>query len=171
MLFNRLIVTAAAVLAIAAPAMGAPAAQGSPRAFVAWIYSHYPAPEHSAFDPMGRSAAQVFDPPMVALLREDSRLAGGEVGAIDADLFCQCQDDAGLKAHVDDVRTTGPAAASAVVALAYPGDAQAGPPSRITLSLVLLNGRWRVHDIASADTPSLRSMLIHANAEARRGRR
>jgi len=38
------------------------------------------------FDPTGKSASEVFDPGMIAAFREDSRLANGEVGFVDADL-------------------------------------------------------------------------------------
>ena len=166
----RILAGLTAILALAAPALAPAAAPsaGSAREFVAWIYSHYPQREHSTFDPMGRSAAQVFDPPMVALLREDSRLAGGEVGAIDADEFCQCQDDSGLKSRIGEVRGASPTTASVVVTLAYPGEHQTGGPAHITLSLVRLKGQWRVHDIASADSPSLVAYLVKANADARR---
>jgi len=160
--------TCALALLLGLPAVASAAAAPSARAFVAWIYGHYPIPETSHFEPMGRSAPQVWDAGMVALLKEDSRLAGGEVGFIDADEFCQCQDDGGMKSRIADVQSTGPASAVAHVTLSYPGEA-GGAPQTVTLYLVLVKGQWRVHDLGNHDNPSLRADLIKANAEARRG--
>ena len=162
----KTLASAAAALVLSAGAVHA--ASQDARGFVVWIYSHYPQPESSTFDPMGRSAARVFDAGMVALLKEDSRLANGEVGAVDADEFCMCQDDGGMTVSIGAVRSTGPASADADVTLSYPHDAQAGAPTHLTLRLVKVGAAWRVHDIASHDQPSFKDYLVKANAEARR---
>ena len=151
------------------PAAAADAAGA--RVFLARLYAHYPVPPgRESFVPTGPAAARVFDPGMVALLREDERLAGGEVGAIDADPLCDCQDDSGLKVTIEAVRLTGPSSAQATVALRF---AASVPPDfeRLRISLVRVAGRWRIHDIGSKSTSSLRAYLTRqnrANANQRR---
>lgn len=141
---------------VAADAAGA-------RAFLEKIYAHYPtAPGRQAYFPTGPVARRVFDPEMVALLREDQRLAGGEVGAIDGDPLCDCQDDDGLSVSIEDIRLTGASSANAAIALRF------NPPAapafeQLAISLVVVAGRWRIHDIRSKDTPSLRAYLIQEN--------
>ena len=53
-------------------------------------------PDYNPFDQPER----VFAPPLLAAINEDARLANGEVGYLDGDPLCQCQDAAGLKARV-----------------------------------------------------------------------
>jgi hypothetical protein len=100
-------IAAACLASIASPVAAAPDA-ASAKAFVEKLYSHYPSnPNRPAFDPTGKNANQVFDPGMIAAFREDTRLANGEVGFVDSDPLCQCQDDGGLKATVVSVTMTG----------------------------------------------------------------
>jgi len=99
---NRIAVwTAAAYVAsVVSPAAAAPDAARA-RAFVEKLYSHYPSkPGRTSFDPTGKNAGEVFDPGLIAAFREDARLANGEVGFVDADPLCQCQDDSGLKSKI-----------------------------------------------------------------------
>ena len=113
------------------------------------------------FDPTGKSASEVFDPGMIAAFREDSRLANGEVGFVDADPLCQCQDDSGLKPKVVSVTMTGPDAADAVVNLQYPEETVV-----LTLHLVPVNGAWRIYDLSMGDVKSYRADLLKATKEA-----
>ena len=157
-----------AALLSAAPANAAEPAGA--RAFLQRLYSHYPmAGGRTPFDPTGRSASAVFDAGMIALIREDRRLAKGEVGAMDSDPLCQCQDDRGMKVDVGSPVATGPHTATAPVVLRF---SEASPPDiqQVEFSLVLVNGQWRIHDIKSADTPSLRAYLIKANHDHARGK-
>ena len=98
---------------------------------------------------------------MIAAFREDARLANGEVGFVDADPLCQCQDDGGLKSKVVSVTMTGPNAADAVVNLQYPDTTLA-----LTLHLVPVNGAWRIYDLSTGDVKSYRADLLKANKEA-----
>ena len=151
------------------PATAASAAGA--RIFLQKIYSHYPTPpDRKGFIPTGPVARQVFDPGMVALLREDERLADGEVGAIDADPLCDCQDDSGLKITIEDVRLAGPASAKARVTLQF-GAPAAPATERLQISLAVVAGQWRIHDIGSRATPSLRAYLLHENHANANGRR
>ena len=73
-----------------------------------------------AFDPVGPAAAQVFDAPLVALIRRDQRNARGEVGALDGDPLCDCQDDAGMTWRIAGVVPQGADKAVARVRLTFP---------------------------------------------------
>jgi hypothetical protein len=154
-------IAAACLASVASPVAAAPDA-ASARAFVEKLYSRYPSkPNGMAFDPTGKNASEVFDPGMIAAFREDARLANGEVGFVDADPLCQCQDDDGLKSKVMSITMTGPNAADAVVNLQYPDATLA-----LTLHLVPVNGAWRVYDLSTGDVKSYRADLLKANKEA-----
>src|SRR4029077_15419708 len=122
---NRIAVWIAAALLVsmASPVMAALDA-ASARAFVEKLYAHYPSKPGSrdAFNPTGKNASQVFDPGLIAAFREDTKLAHGEVGFVDSDLLCQCQDDSGLKWSIASAAVTAPNAADVVVNLDYPSD-------------------------------------------------
>ena len=135
----------------------------SARVFVTQLYSHYPQREGGPeFDPVGRSAGAVFDPNLVALIRKDARRTPpGDVGAIDGDPICDCQDDGGLSVTINAIRSTGPSHAAAFVDLRF-GEASPPETSRLELDLVVVQGQWRVHDIRTKDTPSFRAYLIRS---------
>ena len=150
--------------AFAATLLAAVAAQAQDlagaRAFVGRLYAHYPtANRNPAFDPLAAPVeARVFDPSLVRLLDDDRRLAQGEVGSLDGDPLCDCQDDGGMRFTLRSVRAAGANAATAIVIRhATPGDEPAALP--ITLDLVRLTGGWRIRDIHTPDTPSLRALL------------
>lgn len=157
-----------ASLGLAAQSAAAqPAAAAGPRAFVVWVYSHYP------YSP-GRgkwsfTQPGVFDDLMVAEFRKDVRLSKGEVGAVDGDPLCLCQDDAGLKPIIGEAKMTGPAAATVPVTLTYPGQGPAAS-DRIQLLLVIEHGQWRIADVRAADPKSFRQWLIKANRDHAAGR-
>jgi hypothetical protein len=136
------------------------------RAFVAGLYSHYPSsPNGQVFSPTDKNAADVFDPGMIALIKEDEKLANGEVGFIDADPLCQCQDDGGIKVTITSVTMKAANAATAVVDLHFPQ----GKPNPLTLHLVVVNGKWRVYDLSAPGMASFRADLAKANKEAAAG--
>ena len=156
----------AALVAIGTANAAAPDVN-SARAFLQKIYAHYPQPANGpVFSPTDKDAASVFDPGMVALFREDTRLAKGEVGFVDADPLCQCQDDGGLKPKILSVVLQGANAATAVVDLRFEG----GKPNPLTLHLVVVNGQWRIYDLSAADMKSYRADFIKANKEHAAGR-
>ncbi|MGH7023962.1 MAG: hypothetical protein ACREEB_10280 [Caulobacteraceae bacterium] len=145
---------------LASPASAADV--GGARKFVAWIYSHYPT-SGSGFVALGAAAKTVFHPSLLALIGEDRRLADGEVGALDGDPLCDCQDDGGMTFQIKSVRDDGDERATAVVVRREVEDPAAVD---ITLDLALSDGHWRVYDIHTKDTPSLRTLLIKSNLAA-----
>ena len=137
------------------------------KAFVVWLFSHYPQ-RASHFDPLGRSSAAVFDPPMIALFRENDRLTPkGDEGALDGDPICDCQDDSGLVVKRMTVASTDALDATASVEFVLAG----GDRRTERFDLVLVGGHWRIRDIHTKDTPSLRAYLIQSNRALQPGRR
>jgi hypothetical protein len=131
----------------------------TPRRFLDRIYAGY---KHSDFSPLVHPD-RYFAPPLVAAIREDSRLAHGEVGYLDGDPLCQCQDASGLRARIARVSVTGPGHATAEVILDYPDNT----PARVRLSLVRARLGWRIADVSAGDQPSLIRALERSNRRAR----
>lgn len=145
----RIFLMAAALVAVAASG-ASPAA--TPIAFLDDLYAHY---RNSAFCPTcDGTAGRIFDASLVALIRKDEKLADGEVGSLDGDPVCDCQDPGGMKAKVLSVASSGASAAAAKVELRFPDG-----PRQMTLDLVLTKDGWRIHDTHTKDTPSLRKLL------------
>ncbi|MGH9809862.1 MAG: DUF3828 domain-containing protein [Terriglobia bacterium] len=160
--FNVAWIATAWLVCVASPVIAAPDAAGA-RAFVEKLYSHYPSkPDEKAFDPTGKNAGEVFDPGMIAAFREDARLANGEVGFVDADPLCQCQDDSGLRSKIVSVGITRPDNADVIVNLQYPDN----KTLEMTLRLVAMKGAWRIYDLSTGDVKSYRADLLRANKEA-----
>jgi len=142
-------------------ALAAAAAQPeTPRRFLTRVYASYHVSNFSPF----RHADRYFAPPLVAAISKDSRLAHGEVGYLDGDPLCQCQDTAGLRARVASVRSSGAGQAKAEVILSYPDNT----PTRIRLSLAMTKSGWRIADVSANGEPSLLRALQRSNAKQRR---
>jgi hypothetical protein len=143
-------------------AMAAPASPAeTPRAFVARLYAGYRDEDYS---PLARPE-RVFAPPLVAAIREDARLSKEEVGFMDADPLCQCQDAAGLHPVIETVRQPTPRTATAQIGLSFSGSDRRA----LRLQLIRTRAGWRIADIATAEAPSLLADLRRFNR--RRSRR
>lgn len=141
-------------LALAAALLAAPAAE-SPRAFVERLYAGYRDPNHN---PLARPE-RIFASTLVAEIREDWKLSREEVGYMDADPFCQCQDAAGLRAAIADPGRSRQGSAAVRVRLSLAGSDRGD----LILRLVRTTRGWRVADIATADEPSLLAALRRFN--------
>lgn len=155
---------------ILAPLLALAAAGGptreSPRAFVERLYAGY---ARDSYSPLSHPQ-RVFAPPLVAAIAEDRRLSRDEVGFMDADPLCECQDPGGLHATIAAVTASGHARATARVALRFgDGPASARPENRraLILRLVRTAAGWRITDIASIDQPSLLKDLQAFNRRRR----
>ena len=146
---KRLALLLAAVVAAAAPA----GVQGqSARAFVERIYAGY---AQDGFNPL-EHIDRYFAPPIAKEIRDDS--AGGEVGYLDGDPLCDCQDFSGLKPRIESVRARGSAADARIVLDFGTGDART-----VILHLVRTKGGWRVADVTTKEEPSLLAALRRSN--------
>ena len=123
------------------------------RGFVAGLYRAYGrAPEP---DYLGPRARNVFSPRLLGLIRRDARNAHGEVGALDGDPICDCQDPDGIRLVGLDVAHAGASRATARVRVRFAGSRR----EAMTLDLVSVGGRWRVDDVHTRGTPSLVRLL------------
>jgi len=145
-------------LALAAALLAAPAAE-TPRAFVERLYAGYRDENYSPLTRPGR----VFAPPLVAAIREDQRLSRDEVGYMDADPLCQCQDPSGLKPKIGEVRQPTRSKATVHVLLDF------GPSDRRDLGLQLVRtaAGWRIADIVTAEEQSLLDSIRRFNRRRR----
>ena len=140
------------------PAQDIPAA----RAFVQKLYSAYEHPaSQSDPDVLGKAAGRIFSPSLLQLIRRsEARTPKGDAPPLDGDPICDCQDPGGLHLVALTVNPVDSSHASAVATLRFPGESK---PDIITLSLLATPAGWRVDDVATADTPSLRKFLQEAH--------
>jgi hypothetical protein len=99
-------------------------------------------------------AKNIADPGMMALLKNDHDKSKGEVGAMDSDPICRCQDWEAIKVTSVHVTMQGASAANADVTFSDMGDVQ-----KIHYALVWTKDGWRIHDIGDKDEPSLIAYL------------
>jgi hypothetical protein len=136
----------------------APAGE-TPKAYVERLYASYRDKNFSPFVHPER----YFAPRLLAAIKEDARLAHGEVGYVDGDPICECQDTDGLQAKVAKVTQQGATKALAQVII----DFTDSTARRVKFSLVRTASGWRIADVSSADEPSLLSAVEKSNREMR----
>jgi hypothetical protein len=124
--------------------------------FVRHIYSEYTTPsKHNSPDFLGKDMARVFSPSLVRIIRIELRKTPkGDVGKIDGDPICNCQDWENLSITKLDITKNGDVTALASVTISNM-DAQ----SSLKLSLLWTPQGWRIDDVSTADTPSYRKYL------------
>jgi hypothetical protein len=126
----------------------------NPRMFVERVYAGYRDPDYSPLAKPGR----IFAPPLVAEIRKDRRLSRGEIGYMDGDPLCQCQDAAGMRPLIGEVwESTGKA--NARIQLLF-GDSDR---RALELRLIWTRSGWRIADVATAEEPSLLDSLRRFN--------
>jgi hypothetical protein len=135
----------------------APTAE-TPRAYMERIYASYRDKDFSPFD----HPNLYFAPRLLAAIKEDARLAHGEVGYVDGDPICQCQDTDGLHAKVARVTTQGAKALAEVVL-----DFTDSTARRVKFSLVRTGAGWRIADVWSPDERSFLGAIEKSNREMR----
>ena len=131
----------------------------SPRAYMERVYASYREKEFNPLDHPSR----YFAPRLVAAMDEDARLAHGEVGYVDGDPICQCQDPDGLHAKVLKVTQQGASKALAEVII----DFTDSTARRVTFSLLRTNAGWRIADVSSSDEPSFLRAIEASNRKVR----
>ena len=139
------------------PADGQTAPQAE--AFVRSIYKQYQPKSRKDPGPdfIGRQASTVFSPALIALIRRDAKnTPKGDVGKMDYDPICVCQDPGGLQLKELRVESTSAETATAFVTLFFGGDSSV---VKVRLRLVRLGQDWRIDDIETKETPSLRKYL------------
>ncbi|MCR6658616.1 MAG: YbjP/YqhG family protein [Asticcacaulis sp.] len=145
------------------------AAKPDPDAFLTRLYAHYRGkPADTSFSPTGAQAPLWFDREMVGLMAEDTRLANGEVGALDGDPICDCQDFGTLSANIKIEQATATTAKASVTVTETDAtySPEARQPRTFTYDLVMQDGDWRIHDIGTKNMPSLHDWLARSNTVA-----
>ncbi len=122
------------------------------RAFTLGLYRAY---AHGSPDVLGPQAGDIFARPLLDLIRQDqTSTPAGDVGTLDGDPICDCQDAADVSRVSVEVSRLSPSKAKARVRFAL-----AGEPRTVRLDLTAVAGRWRVEDVRTKDTPSLVGLL------------
>jgi hypothetical protein len=131
----------------------------SPKVYVERLYANY---RHSDYSPF-KHPERVFAPRLLSAINEDSNLSHGEVGYLDGDPVCQCQDADGLHASVKGVTRQGRDSAAVSVQL----DFVDSTPTHVRISLLRTRAGWRIADVSAPDEPSLLRALEVSNRKAR----
>ena len=127
------------------------------KAFLDGLYAHYKTSKDNTFQPFDGNAKEVLDADTIALFKADQKLMKGEVGAIDSDWLCDCQDFNSIVATVT-VQSATPTGAKATSDFHDPQDTT-DKPGHDTFDLVKTADGWRIHDMGTRDQPSLRKVL------------
>ena len=127
----------------------------APQAFIHRIYAGYARKNYDSL----RHIDLIFSPDLGAAIRTDERLAKGEVGYLDGDPLCDCQDHGKLTARIRALNL--PTRTSAIATMHV--DFGTGETKELRLKLVLGRHGWRVADIVSSDDTSLLAELNRAN--------
>jgi hypothetical protein len=142
-------------LGLAAALLAAAPSAETAREFVERVYAGY---GEADYDPLA-DPGRIFSPGLVAAIREDARLSRDEVGFMDADPLCQCQDPAGLRPTIRDVRQPARSSAVAHILLDFGGSDRRD----LRLRLVRTRAGWRISDIVTGDEPSMLAALQRFN--------
>lgn len=140
------------------PAAGASARDAADvAAFLQGLYEHYKTNQNNNFQMFDANADEVFDADFIRLMAADQKALKGDVGVIDGDWLCACQDFVSLKATitVQSAASTSARATSDFVDTGIP-DTKA---QHDNFKLVKENGRWRIDDIQTDGEPWLRAQL------------
>jgi len=146
-------------LFLAAALSADPSEPETPTAYMQQLYAKYREP---GFNPLTHPDLY-FASKLTTAIEEDSRLANGEVGYLDGDPVCQCQDPAGLQATVANERLIGADIAEVRVSIGLTGYA----PRPATFRLVRTRASWRIADVSSVDEASLLRALEQSNRTQR----
>jgi uncharacterized protein DUF3828 len=115
--------------------------------FVSNLYRNYGV--NSSFNPLDQGADTLFAPELLALIRQDETRAKGEVGYLDGDPLCDCQDF-----DITEVGTTlRPSTPSRLIAEVRFLNFER--PDTVSLSLIQSNNHWRIEDIRTKSSASL----------------
>jgi hypothetical protein len=176
--FAGLLAVGACKPAPAAKATHAPASSASTgaapsdaddvRAFLEGLYAHYKTEENNTFQMFDKDETAVFDADTIKLLAADTKALNGELGEIDGDWLCNCQDFTSIEARIA-VQSATPTTARATADYHDTGDPTRAP-DHDSFELVKTNGVWRIHDITIRGEPlSLRATLRKEIRDLARG--
>jgi uncharacterized protein DUF3828 len=146
------------VIAVALPLPAAAAEPAGARAFIERVYAGHPRNTPRS----EREYYGLFDRQLRALIVRNDHYAPGDVGPLDGDPICDCQDDAGLSHHLVSVSGDARTAVAKVRNIFAPPEPR---DTLVTYHLVRQDGRWRIADISTAAQPSLKRWLARELAK------
>ena len=148
-------------------AAAAPLDAGSARAFVESVYGRYQGAEADTFAPLSEEMApKLFEASTAKLIAAGSKPTDEEeVGPLDFDPICTCQDPAGVQASVT-AEMVDAKSAKAVATVRFPGQ-PAGMVRQVRFDLVAMGGQWRIWDLHEEDLPSLRELMAQTAKAAK----
>ena len=126
-------------------------------AYLTGLYDHYKTSKNNNFQMFDANVREVFDADTIRLLAADEKALKGDLGAIDGDWLCDCQDFVSLKTTiaVQSATPTEAKATSVFVDTGMPGEG----PRHDDIALVKEHGHWRIHDIKADNEDWLRKQL------------
>ena len=134
-------------------------AVATPRGFLAQVYAGY---RRRDYNPRGKPD-RIFAPELATAIRTDEKLAHGEVGYLDGDPLCDCQDYQKITLDIRALAQPTSRRATARVRVSLGIDT----PRDLTLELARTPAGWRIADIVSTEG-SLLAALRKSNAEQKR---
>lgn len=145
------------ILTAAAPALAGDSSSAAN--FISGIYAPYAVASNAK--PLPRET--IYSKSMLALIARDAELAGGEVGYLNGDPLCSCQDYTAFEPDVSVSEYLGKATAKIDF---MNGDHH----TMLTLKLIREKEDWRVDDVID-ENGSLRQALITSNKSVEKSRR
>jgi hypothetical protein len=126
----------------------------SARSFVQKVYQDYANPDQRHQE---QRQSQFYTPQLYRLILADQKGHPGEVGNLDFDPICGCQDAGNpgeLKVQSITISASGSARLKVNVAFLIVKE-----PVKVTLALLKTPAGWRIDDITTKDMKSLRAFL------------
>ena len=151
----RLVLLFATAICVTAPIQIARAQDAnSAKLFVESLYKLYTKNSHGV--PFAGARSRLYyHSSLLALMRADEKAVDGEVGALDGDPICSCQDWEGIwDLHVDtQPQSADRAVANVSFALHAPAGRKKEDMRRLVMTLAAENGQWRIWDIRDVSDP------------------
>jgi hypothetical protein len=126
----------------------------SAKKFVQQVYADYANPDTNH---QRQRQRHFYTPQLYRLILSDETSHPGEVGKLDWDPICDCQDPGEpgeLKVESISLSTAGQSRIQATVAIVI-----VRAPVTVVLSLFKTSAGWLIDDISTSETPSLRRLL------------
>ena len=129
----------------------------SARIFLSKLYDSYEHPVCADCpNVFGKEASHVFSPSLLKLIRKDeAKTPKGEVGALDWDPICACQDPDGLHVLSLSVLASGASRAKADVVVSFSDKSK----RIVHLALLQTPRGWRVDDASTDNGTNIRKLL------------
>jgi hypothetical protein len=168
----RLHFSIALLIVLAAPAIPAAAQDAaSAKIFLQSVYAHYAK--------NGRGAtltSRYYDSTLLRLVTTDNKLNAGDIGVLEGDPVCGCQDWSGiwdLKIDVQMMKDPSLALADVTFALSAPKGRTKDDLRKLQITLVPERGQWRIYNVLDESDPKapfdLRKALEKDIASLRKG--